>query len=753
MLEFSYDGLERLVSQNVNPDGNGSADATFSYGANAGPDLGRLKSVSSITDYTYWYDLAGRVLYDQQVTPGTSSTFTFNSSYTYDALDRIKTRRFPDASDYVWSYDGPRLTRIANANPNALAVPLSAASYDALGRPLELKLGERMVSSAPKASARIAYTFDAQTSRLARIEAIANPDQAATSALDITAAFDGLGRLTSQRFAGESDRTYTYDGLGRLETARGPWQASTFTDWTHTYDPLGNLRSLSGPGYNRTWSYGDTTRPRVLTAFTESGGTSDTNDTDLEVDGAGNLRTRRRNGGGLETLRWNAQNRLYTIEGTPGGEQFSLSYDAFGRRVRQQITGGATPTEIFYVGDDFEYDKTLVQANLFFFLDGQRIASFASFGNYYSYSGVWPALDEWTRRLGPPLAGLGALLGAAGIAALASRRRRPAWLGGVGAGVLGGGLLLLPFPASPGGGGSGPSTHGSHGEIYGVYYLPDHLGSTRAVVNLYGAVVETRDYDPWGRSIAHTGDFKLKHRFTGQPVAETEVSSSFGLQNYGARFYDPKWGRFVSSDEVTEGFDSQGINSFAYVRNRPSSNTDPTGNFISADFTSLSSLASMGWAFSSAGSGSGTEPNGKIQNRPAFVCDGFDCFEIDDTAILALPAGAVAGEVCGELCALAAAGLIIAIKIYIDEHGKIRTEGVTDDPFPNPGASTGAPNSPPLPGGPTPGGPKWKIIVVQLLRLLGKAIGGGEKGPGGTAPAAGGAPTESAPPPTSGVSR
>ena len=106
-------------------------------------------------------------------------------------------------------------------------------------------------------------------------------------------------------------------------------------------------------------------------------------------------------------------------------------------------------------------------------------------------------------------------------------------------------------------------------------YLVDHLGTIRAAVNQDGIVVETRDYAPFGESIAHVGAFSVQHRFTGQPQDDLEG----GLYNYGARFYNPKWGRFVSPDEMVQSFDSQGLNPFTYVLNRPTSATDPTGNF------------------------------------------------------------------------------------------------------------------------------------------------------------------------------
>jgi RHS repeat-associated protein len=93
---------------------------------------------------------------------------------------------------------------------------------------------------------------------------------------------------------------------------------------------------------------------------------------------------------------------------------------------------------------------------------------------------------------------------------------------------------------------------------------------------LSGGVVETRDYDPFGADISHTGTFSTQHRFTGQP-ADDQAGS---LYNYGARFYNAKWGRFISPDEMVQGFDSQGLNPYADVLNAPTNNIDPTGHMI-----------------------------------------------------------------------------------------------------------------------------------------------------------------------------
>ena len=75
----------------------------------------------------------------------------------------------------------------------------------------------------------------------------------------------------------------------------------------------------------------------------------------------------------------------------------------------------------------------------------------------------------------------------------------------------------------------------------------DALGSARAATTLSGAVAAgslTR-YTPYGQT-ASGGGGPSDHTFTGQ----RSFVDAVGLMDYGARFYDPALGRFVSADSV-----------------------------------------------------------------------------------------------------------------------------------------------------------------------------------------------------------
>ena len=98
------------------------------------------------------------------------------------------------------------------------------------------------------------------------------------------------------------------------------------------------------------------------------------------------------------------------------------------------------------------------------------------------------------------------------------------------------------------------------------YYLTDHLGSTAALTDATGNIVEQLTYDSFGNS---SGSSLTRYTYTGR-----EFDSDTGLYYYRARFYDPQVGRFISEDPI--GF-AGGMNRYSYVGNNPVDSSDPLG--------------------------------------------------------------------------------------------------------------------------------------------------------------------------------
>lgn len=103
-----------------------------------------------------------------------------------------------------------------------------------------------------------------------------------------------------------------------------------------------------------------------------------------------------------------------------------------------------------------------------------------------------------------------------------------------------------------------------------AYYLTDQLGSTRALTNGAGDLLQRYDYTPYGQLQASAGSANNPYRYTGREQDES------GLYYYRARYYSPDMGRFISEDSY--GFASGDLNFYAYALGNPISYNDPSGH-------------------------------------------------------------------------------------------------------------------------------------------------------------------------------
>ena len=104
------------------------------------------------------------------------------------------------------------------------------------------------------------------------------------------------------------------------------------------------------------------------------------------------------------------------------------------------------------------------------------------------------------------------------------------------------------------------------------YYLKDHLGSIRAVLDESRNVISAQDYDPWGHiyeNRSYDSDTSV-YKFTGK-----ERDKNTGYDYFGARYYMSKIARWTSIDPLLEKhYDYSPYN---YVLNNPLGMIDPDG--------------------------------------------------------------------------------------------------------------------------------------------------------------------------------
>ncbi len=121
------------------------------------------------------------------------------------------------------------------------------------------------------------------------------------------------------------------------------------------------------------------------------------------------------------------------------------------------------------------------------------------------------------------------------------------------------------------------------------YFHADMLGTTRLITGGGGFQPANLAYTAFGEVLplpaygspagSGGGGAETRYGYCGawgyQNDGLSDAAADIGLLHVGARYYDPRLGRFVMRDPI--GL-AGGLNTYAYARNSPTVGVDPTGN-------------------------------------------------------------------------------------------------------------------------------------------------------------------------------
>ena len=540
-FQFRYDGEGNLCTT---VDGNGRATRREYAGFH------QLAAVTDSLGQTvrYEYDLANRLC---KITDARAAA----TSFDYDTLGRVQRILYPDGRSEVAGFDpAGQLRRFQDRGGVG-----SDWTHDADGHPTAIRYAD---------GTAFAFSYD----RDGRLTGARSADA------DVAFTYDGYGRLASETQNGRTV-AYTYDSAGRLAGLTHPGGEQARYD----YDPNGRLSEVTDRnGGVHAFQYADagpvrehrfpsgliaetTLTPLGLPETVRLGRGRDlVAQRRLRHDGNDAVTEIVDSGLGRVSFRYDAVGRVQAVQHDTDTLSESFTYDPAGN-----VTGRGGP-------GDFRYDS----CNQFQGGPGVRCRHDAR-GHAIaleedgrgplrlSYDGpgrltraVLPdgtaaeyAYDPFGRRLRKRCHGTETHYLWAGHQLIGETTRD----------ADGREIERRDYLYHPGS--FTPLAMRLNGASYDFHC--DHRGAPIRVSDAAGTLVWTADYSAFGEARVRGARIEQNLRFPGQYFdAET------GLHYNRARYYTPRWGRYLSPDPL--GL-AGGLNLYAYADNDPINRVDPLG--------------------------------------------------------------------------------------------------------------------------------------------------------------------------------
>ena len=526
----------------------------------------------------YEYDAMGRVTkYTNQEGYATFTEYDENGNIVKltDAEGNVVTNQYDEINSLILSTDamgvdtqytydsvGNLVKTIENLNTTREGKTENV--YDNLGR---------IINSTDAESGTAKYEYD----RLGNVSAQIDPNGGRTEYT-----YDNMGRLTETINPIGGTKTYTYDGNGNVLTVTDENGTITreydnmnrmtkYTDFRgntieYSYDQLGNLVALTYPGGRVVrYTYYKTGNVKTVTDW-------DGKVTSFEYDGNGRLTKTSRADGSVEERTYDANGRLVTIVDKNGENvinQKVYSYDESGNVTEISSSDGTTMDGltssemkynennqlIEYNGEEVKYDA---DGNMIYGPLNGKMAEFEydCRNRLVSAGGISYEYDAENNRISQTENGAKTEYVVDSNSSSLTRILTAEKEGDTTYYIYGIGLIAQ-----------------ENGNEYLIYHF-NNIGSTEAVTNIDGEIVETFDYGPYGELLSEN-KCGIMFLYNGELGVATD---SNGLYYMRARYYNPEIKRFINQDVMTGSIvNTPTLNRYAYVNGNPISLNDPFG--------------------------------------------------------------------------------------------------------------------------------------------------------------------------------
>ncbi|WP_319416811.1 RHS repeat-associated core domain-containing protein [Marispirochaeta aestuarii] len=554
-IRYSYDGHNRLIRIEY-PE---TADTTFEYGTGSQTDenqAGRLvrRSDSSGT-IEYRYGKLGEVLFAgrslNRLSPGAPAK-SAETGFVCDYLGRLESITYPDTEVVSYSYTaGGQVNHVEGVSKGTTTVYIEEIGYDEYGQRVYMEYGNKVVTE---------YSYNPWRRWLDTI-VTTNPG-GCREYQNIEYSFDPVGNIEGYRnevYGYRTEQQYSYDALNQLVSAGGTYEHTPYNtqvDYTSRYsqeydfDSLGNFsRKTSSQGYSPNRSPMGSLNYNLEYRYREgkSHRVQWVGNTHYSYDANGNIIEEREGGPSVEATAGisalvkdgvlRSVNRGFALIRNPDESEETVAMRSYEWDEENRLTGYADRR----VNMAYTYDADNQRTVKYHIQAGEETLYFDQF---------WQGVNEDSDF----------------------RQSKHIYLGETRI------ATRLNLESRNG------STDNSYELANTYYYHPDHLGSAHFVTDRHGGRYEHMEYTPygelWEEQVSDSHDM-IPFRFTAK-----EWDEETGLYYYGARYLDPKRGRWLSADPAgpelgnpnREGFSIvEAANWYVYASNNPINKIDPTG--------------------------------------------------------------------------------------------------------------------------------------------------------------------------------
>ena len=586
-IVYEYDGLNRLIKIDY-PD---SKDTIYTYGKPSDKTVGAAGKILKVKDASgtieYEYGKLGEVTKETRTINthlnGINDTETAVMEYRSDYLGRMQWIVYPDGEQIVYGYDrGGQVVSVRGEHYGHEFNYVTNILYDEYGQRTRIDYGNGTFTE---------YNYDPARRWL---DTIKTENKWGQAYQNIVYSFDAVGNvlgyendcLDSVTGNYKTKQTYSYDNLYQLikvegETTYNPYRSSMpefKSDYTQTFTfdsiGLGNMTNkVSAESVSPQKTIGDNLNYSFNYVYDEKYAHRLINAGDryYKYDSNGNITAEQ--DGSFES---NGEDVSYHKITKETEDVYSTDYGWGLFREENGSGGGVKGTRYCrtYAWNEKNQLISSVDSNYntayVYGQDGQRSNKYTANSETLYFNKMWTLHTD------------------SGNNVYGGQTSKNIYLGET--------RIVTKLNS-----GTNPTYQEEYYKRY--YYHSDHLGSASLISDYNGDEYQRIEYTPYGETWAektqNQGLEYLPYKFTAK-----ELDEETGLYYYGARYLDPKYSMWISTDPALGEyipkapideeakkynqnlpgmggvFNHINANLFAYAANNPVKYTDPDGKFI-----------------------------------------------------------------------------------------------------------------------------------------------------------------------------